>query len=65
MSDVIQHFPPYDAVGPHGEPVIGHRPGVPVPDNSAKMAKQVVKLAKLKHMPRVKKPKFKSDVKWY
>jgi hypothetical protein len=63
MSD-HQHFPPYDAVGPHGEPVIGHKPGIPIPDNSRKMAKQVIKMAKVK-MPKMHKPKFKSDIKWW
>ena len=65
-----QPFPPYDAPGEDGLPLKNvHVPGVPIVDNSRRMAKDVIKLSKVKvpqrRTPRVSKPKFKSDVKWY
>ena len=62
-----QPFPPYDAPGEDGLPLTNeHVPGIPVPDNSRQLAKNVVKLAKVK-MPhqKMRKPKFKSDIKYY
>lgn len=62
-------FPPYDAPGPDGLPLTNeHVAGIPIADNSRKLAKDVVKLAKVKmpnRMPKARKPKFKSDVKFY
>ena len=64
-----QPFPPYDAPGEDGLPLKNeHVPGIPIPENARRLAKDVVKLSKIK-MPqktqRVRKPRFKSDVKYY
>lgn len=65
MSDG-QPFPPYDAPGEDGLPLTNkHIPGIPVPDNSQKLAKDVVKLAKVKMPQKMRKPRFKSDIKYY
>ena len=66
MIEDTRPFPPYDIPGPDGKPLQHeHVTGVPVIDNSRKLAKDIVKLAKLKAIPKLKRPKFKSDVKWY
>ena len=64
-----QPFPPYDAPGEDGLPLTNkHVPGIPVPDNARRLAKDVIKFAKMKapnKMAKPRKPRFKSDIKYY
>jgi hypothetical protein len=60
-----QPFPPYDAPGPDGLPLKNeHVPGIPVTDNPRRLAKDVMKMSKLKS-PKPRMTKRKSNVKWY
>ena len=65
MTEDTRPFQPYDIPGSDGLPTVHeHKPGIPVFEQSRKLAKDVVKMAKLR-APKMKKLKLKSDVKWY
>ena len=66
MSEDTRPFPPYDIPGPDGKPLVHeHKTGIPIFDQSRKLAKDVVKMAKMRSPTKMKKLKFKSDVKWH